>query len=75
MPLTVVRVKASRRECLLCYAGRRHPDPKSGAASLLESVNAGRARLYGDFRGPGRLTDRWKMLCSGFTKLCLLGLK
>jgi hypothetical protein len=35
---------------------------KSGAGSLLESVNAGRARLYGDFRGPGRLTDRWKML-------------
>ena len=26
--LTVGGVKASRRECLLRYAGHRHPDPK-----------------------------------------------
>jgi len=35
---------------------------KSGAPSLLESVNACRTRLYGDFRGPGRLENALKGL-------------
>jgi hypothetical protein len=41
MLLTVGRVKASRRECLLRYAGRRHPDPKVWSSVTVRKCECG----------------------------------
>ena len=41
MLLIVGRVKAPRRECLLRYAGRRHPDPKVWSSVTVKKCECG----------------------------------